>query len=155
VIATTMELADRVALRSLVDAYADAADRLDAAGMARLFTPEATMVVLQRGTDVPLRELRGSQELETLVDGLRPFEQTQHLMVGHLAELSDPDTATGSVEGVAHHLVDRGSGTEDLVMHLRYEDSYVRTAEGWRFASRSLRIRWASWLPVEQEPLAV
>ncbi|MCW3003721.1 MAG: hypothetical protein JWQ20_3019 [Conexibacter sp.] len=148
-------LEDRAALRDLVDRYALAADTGDRAALVALFTAQATVVAFQRGTDERLRHLHGHEEIATLLDGLTPFEQTQHLMVGHHVSMTGQDSATGRVDGMAHHLIDRGNGTEDLVMHLRYDDVYVRADGGWRFERRSLTIRWASWLPVEQEPLAV
>lgn len=38
----------------------------------------------------------------------------------------------------AHH---RSAGT-DRVLFIRYDDEYVRTAAGWRFAPRTVAIRW-------------
>jgi uncharacterized protein (TIGR02246 family) len=144
-----------VELRALVDAYAAAADDGDGDALAALFTPDGTFVAHQRGTDKVLRDLAGAEQLRTLVGGLAPFEQTQHLMATHHVTACDGERAQGVVEAEAHHLVDRGNGTEDLVMHLRYEDEYALTDAGWRFARRAMRIRWATWLPVEAEPLQV
>lgn len=39
------EMADRLAIRELIDAYAHCADRRDAAGQMALFTPDAHFVV--------------------------------------------------------------------------------------------------------------
>lgn len=143
------------ALQALVAAYAAAADARDGQALAALFADDATFVAHQRGTDVALRELRGHAELAKLVDGLAPFEQTQHLMAGvHVTAVGD-GSASAVVEGEAHHLLDRGDGVEDLVMRLRYEDAFVVQEGTWRFARRAMRVRWASWLPVEAEPLAV
>jgi hypothetical protein len=150
-----LSTADRIALRDLVDAYAAAADGGDAALLVSLFTADATMAVRQRGTDVPLRLLEGTEQIGTLLEGLEPFEETQHLMVNQHVQAGAEGGATGQVDGIAHHLLDRGTGTEDLVMHLRYEDEYVRDGDRWRFAGRDLRIRWAAWTALEQEPLAV
>jgi hypothetical protein len=149
------ELADRVELRALVDAYAQAADARDSSALLRLFAPDATFVAHQRWSPDPLRDLRGRDQLGSLLDGLAVFEETQHLMINHhIASLGRED-ARGSVDAVAHHLLDRGNGTEDLVMHLRYADLYTRVSGSWCFAERAMRIRWAAWRALEQTALAV
>ncbi|HMC69221.1 MAG TPA: nuclear transport factor 2 family protein, partial [Mycobacteriales bacterium] len=50
------------------------------------------------------------------------------------------DTATGETYCIAHHV----KGTDDFVMHIRYEDQYVRTPDGWRMKQRDLRLLWTS-----------
>ena len=50
----TTELADRVAIRELVDAYAHCADRRDAEGQKALFTEDTHFVVYMDGQDQPL-----------------------------------------------------------------------------------------------------
>ena len=57
----------------------------------------------------------------------------------------DGDSATGTTYCIAHHL----TGADDFVMHIRYEDAYVRTADGWRIAARNLRLLWTANLPVD------
>ena len=52
------ELADRIAIRELVDAYAHCADRRDADGQKSLFTEDTHFVVFMDGQDsAPTQEL--------------------------------------------------------------------------------------------------
>src|SRR5690606_32856172 len=78
-------------------------------------------------------------DLERIPTGLARYDQTLHVIGNHRVEL-DGDDATGEVYCTAHHL----TGTEDFVMHIRYDDRYRRTADGWRVAARDLRLLWTS-----------
>ena len=49
------ELADRLEIRSLVDRYARAADRVDGEAAGALFTENGVLRIFERGTDVPVR----------------------------------------------------------------------------------------------------
>jgi len=42
---------------------------------------------------------------------------------------------------------------EDLLMVIRYRDDYARTAGGWRFARREVRIQWTEVHPASLAPL--
>ena len=54
------EAADRLAIRELIDAYAEFADRRDAGGQVALFADDAHFVVYMDATvDEPTQELHG------------------------------------------------------------------------------------------------
>ncbi|MEJ7935511.1 nuclear transport factor 2 family protein [Sphingobium sp. AN558] len=58
-----------------------------------------------------------------------------HLMMNHLILESKADRASGSVFALVEADT-RSSGQARY--YIRYEDSYVRTASGWRFKKRSI-----------------
>ena len=63
---TAREIADRLAIRELVDAYAHCADRRDVEGQMSLFTADTEFLVyMDSRSAVPTQEIRGR-------DGLRP-----------------------------------------------------------------------------------
>ncbi len=143
---------DEQALRRLSAAYAAAVDDRDGAGFAALFVEAGELLV----PDVP-GELRpvvsrsGHEALRRVPDGLRRFDRTFHQVSDHRFTI-DGREATGEVQCVAHHVragrgAAGGPGT-DTVWFIRYTDDYVRTAEGWRFARRTLHLQWVEEHPV-------
>ncbi|MEU6658821.1 nuclear transport factor 2 family protein [Streptomyces sp. NPDC046821] len=131
---------DLLALRRLVDTYALAMDRRDAALMAEVFAPDGRLVV--HGLDGSVKEDRGTPEARNeILDQLSVFKHTFHLVGNHLADV-DGSTATGTVYCLAHHYSAGPDGSSDVVVPVRYEDEYVRTADGWRIAVRAVHALW-------------
>jgi hypothetical protein len=142
--------AETAALLALSAAYASAADAADGPGFAAAFTDDGELWVPDRsGGAAPVLAARGTLRLAQVPSGLLRYHATRHEVLG--AELAvDGDLATGSITGVAHHLVapdgapsgaaGEGPGT-DVVWHLRYDDRYRRTPAGWRIALRTLHVR--------------
>jgi hypothetical protein len=129
--------ADRLDLRSLVEAYAFGCDRRDVELLRSCFVDGATIVV-----HWPNREpatMTAPHDLEQIPTGLARFDQTLHVVANHRAQL-DGDAGTGEAYCFAHHL----TGKDDYVMAIRYEDRYDRTADGWRIATRDVRILWTA-----------
>ena len=144
-------LADRLAIRELVDLYARAADRVDGAGAAALFTPMGVLRIFERGTEAPVRERIGREEISTAFAGLSRYEVRLHVVANHLVEL-DGDIATGETYCLAHHVRSIGEGVNshlsDYVMAIRYLDTFERTSEGWRIAQRHLQLEFTEERPV-------
>lgn len=143
------ELADRLAIRDLVDRYARAADRVDGAAAAALFTEQGALRIFERGRDEPVRERLGREAIAVAFAGLSRYEVTLHVVANHLVDL-DGDVATGETYCLAHHVRSLGEGAErsDYLMAIRYLDDFVRTAEGWRFSQRRLHLEFTQELPV-------
>ena len=145
------ELADRLAIRALVDRYARAADRVDGAAAAALFTESGALRIFERGTADPVRERLGREAIATAFAGLSRYEVTLHVVANHLVDL-DGDRATGETYCLAHHVRTIGEGADahpsDHVMAIRYLDSYERTSEGWRIAQRHLQLEFTEERPV-------
>jgi hypothetical protein len=132
---------DRLALRLLVDSYAMGCDRRDLDMLTACFADGGTNTV--HWLDRDATTMTAPHDLERIPTGLARYDQTLHVVSNHRVEL-DGDEATGHVYCIAHHL----TGKDDFVMHIRYEDRYVRTADGWRIATRDLRLLWTANLPV-------
>lgn len=127
--------ADRIALRYLVEAYASGCDNRDAELLSTLFSDGAALTVHWIGRDPTTMHMPG--DVPRLPKGLQRFDRTMHFIGNHRAVVAG-DTATGETYCFAHHI----SGTNDHIMAIRYEDTYRREADGWRFTSRDLRLQW-------------
>jgi ketosteroid isomerase-like protein len=137
-------LEDRVALRELAEAYARAADRIDAAGLAALFTPEGVLRVGAPGASTaPPAERIGREQIEKAIGGLSRYLKTMHFVGNqYLTVDASGDRATGETYCIAHHISGESGSQNDHVMIIRYQDQFVRTADGWQIAVRELVVDW-------------
>jgi hypothetical protein len=125
---------DELALRRLSDAYASAVDRRDLAALCDCFAPDGRLVLLS-GSREP-REYPGHDGLADVMTELGRFELTLH-HVSTCSIVFDGAQPHGVVAGVAHHVSARDEGASDLVLQMRYEDTYGRGADmRWRFSER-------------------
>lgn len=125
---------DRLAIRDVALRYARAVDRRDYALAATLFAEDAEL--LGPGFHVVGRD--------SVVRGLRRVEHydaTFHAVHNQLVELSG-DTAEGETYCIAAHLFARDGRRRKLDWGIRYQDRYVRSAEGWQLARRELVVDW-------------
>src|SRR3954452_13515831 len=99
---TRTEMADRLAIRALVDAYAHCADRRDADGQKALFTEDTHFVVYMNGegTD-PTEDLRGREQLTPVFEALNQYEVTMHFN-GQSTVTLNGDQAAGEAYCIAH-----------------------------------------------------
>lgn len=132
---------DLLALRHLVDTYAIGCDRRDIDLLRACFVEGGTNTV--HWLDREPTTMTAPADLERIPTGLARYDQTLHFVGNHRVELAG-DEATGDVYCLAHHV----TGKDDFVMHIRYEDRYVRTPDGWRIATRDLRLLWTANQPV-------
>lgn len=138
---------DRFALYELMCGYAASLDAHDPHRFAALFLPDGRLVAklpdggesVRVGTDDLIHNVRAFHEPG-------PFIQTLHLVGNHVVEI-DGDEASGWMHCVAHHLVERDGATFNEIQYLLYEDTYARTADGWRFASRTISLYWDELVP--------
>jgi hypothetical protein len=147
------ELEAQLAMRRLADVYCSAVDDGDADRMAALFSPEGRLVVYRPGEwpghAEPLRRWDGRDGFAKLMDVLAAsYVRWVHFLGNHWAEVQG-DRAVGEAYLLAHHLSLAESGAEqEEVAVIRYKDSYVRTAEGWRFEERNACRQWTTVRPV-------
>ena len=136
------EIADRLAIRALLGAYARCADRRDAEGQKALFTDETHFVVYMdgEGTD-PSQELNGREALTPVFADLNRYEATTHFN-GQSTIALDGDRATGESYCLAHHLYTAGGERKLMVASLRYRDTFVKRDGAWLFAERKLYVDW-------------
>jgi hypothetical protein len=133
--------ADRIALRNLVDSYAAGCDRRDIDLLRSCFVDGGTNTV--HWLDRDATSMTAPKDLERIPTGLARYDKTFHFVGNHVVDL-DGDAASGDAYCFAHHL----TGRNDFVMAIRYEDVYSRTPEGWRIATRDLRLLWTADQPV-------
>ena len=143
------DLADRLAIRRLVEDYARAADRVDGPAAGACFTDDGVLRICNRGQAEPARVRNGPEEISTAFAGLGRYDVTMHVVANHYVEL-DGDEGTGETYCLAHHIHDAedGSGKLDYVMAIRYLDRYRRTAAGWKLAQRELQVEFTEDRPV-------
>jgi ketosteroid isomerase-like protein len=136
------ELADRQAIRALVDAYARCADRRDADGQKALFTDDTHFVVYMdgEGTD-PSQELNGREALTPVFADLNGYDATTHFN-GQSTIALQGDRATGESYCLAHHLSTEGGERQLMIASLRYRDTFVKRDGTWLFAERKLYVDW-------------
>jgi uncharacterized protein (TIGR02246 family) len=127
---TSQTFVDEHEIRSLVDRYADAASRRDAAGVASAFTTDGEWFspTLGRftGPDAML------EFFSAMLDGWNVFLQA--MMSGVVdVEASNPDRAVG--RWFVQETGQRADGT-DLIISGVYHDEYVRGAGVWLIRHR-------------------
>jgi hypothetical protein len=144
------QLADRVELRDLVDGYARAADRGDRVAFEALFLPDASLTVRRPGSEPHTYE--GAGHIGEIVPRLGRYARTFHLVANHWCSVSGAK-ATGEAYCEAHHVRVDVAGAVDVVLTIRYVDTYARATEGWRFASREVQILWTREVPLSSAPL--
>jgi SnoaL-like domain len=147
-------LADRLALRELVDAYALAVDQRDEGWFRSLWLPDARLTTHQ-GDGAPQTDLQGVEAIAQVTTMIQRFALTLHLVANHVCRIGDGgDRATGEAYCIGHHLTPTGDGHhDDLVMAIRYVDRYQRDGSGaWRFARREVRKQWTRHETVDGHP---
>jgi len=143
----TTEVADRLAIRELFDAYAHCADRRDAEGQKALFTDDTHFLVYMEGEgSEPTQELNGREALTPVFDDLNRYETTTHFN-GQSTVALEGDQATGESYCLAHHLYTEDGERKLMVASLRYHDTFVRTDGAWLFAERKLYVDWTETRP--------
>lgn len=137
------EVADRLAIRELVDAYAHCADRRDAAGQMALFTMDTRFVVYMNAKDpTPSQELNSRAELPPVFADLNRYEATTHF-VGQSTVLSLADTsATAETYCLAHHIWTERGTRRIMIASIRYHDTFAKDDGRWLFAERLLYVDW-------------
>lgn len=125
-------LADTEAIRDLARRYAHYVWQNELEALANLFAEDGEM---DPGTRPPIRGrhalLAGFREMLTVGDVFLPFVQQ------HIVELAG-DTATGTC------YIDLRAEVQgqSMIGAGWYADRYVRMAEGWRFQSRKITLRF-------------
>ena len=140
---------NRLAISDLVHAYCQGVDRLDPDAVARLFTEDGTFVAYaEPGATEPTSRSEGRDAIKKAIGMARYYKRTTHTVGNHMAVV-DGDRATGETRVVAYHVLgDEGAETL-MIWHIRYLDTYVRSAEGWRIGERVLRVDMVSNQPLD------
>lgn len=151
-------LEDRAAIADLAHEYARLVDACEPEQVAQLFTEDARV-----DYGVGLGGLQhGREAVVRLLGALHAFERTHHHVANHQIRFEGADRATGIAYVIAWHQLPekRAAGRpREAVAFGRYEDEYVRTQDGWRFAARRIALhghenfeaKW-NWVPRKERP---
>src|ERR1700761_7425649 len=112
---TSAELADRLAIRELFDAYAHCADRRDAEGQMSLFTADTDFLVFMDSSDpTPTQAIKGREGLRPVFENLNTYVATTHFN-GQSTVSWNGDRATGVSYCLAHHVKVEGNSRSLMV----------------------------------------
>jgi hypothetical protein len=148
----TLLHSDRSALHDLVHRYAAGVDDRRFESVAALFTPDAELL-LPEPPDLlePVRRHHGSDAIRAAIATVAGVVRTEHATVGEVYDAGPwPGIALGRITCVAHHWTQHADGVTDVVWHLRYDDEYQLTGEGWRIGRRALTINAIETRPVRR-----
>lgn len=120
---------DELAIRALVAAYSDAANRGDVQGMVDVYIPDGVLVPFGGAECIGHDNLRA-----TFAQVFSVFSWIFQMTHNGLVKV-DGDTAIGRFW--VSEWAGRADGRGSQFMGL-YQDRYVRTHQGWRFARRQL-----------------
>lgn len=139
---TSREVADRLAIRELVDAYAHCADRRDVEGQMSLFTADTEFLVYMDSRNAaPTQAIHGRDGLRPVFENLSTYEATTHFN-GQCTVTWAPDSATGTSYCLAHHVRSDGPGRSLMIASIRYLDHFVKLDGHWYFRQRKLMVDW-------------
>jgi len=133
-------LEDKGALKALVDAFSNLADRKDLATQALLFTEDAIVDTYFEGQ--LFASLNGRKEIEdTFSKFMANFETSYHINGQHTAEL-DGDHAT-AIHYCLVVLVSTANGKKTRNTNgVFYNDEYVRQGGQWLISKRTSYFTW-------------
>lgn len=128
-------------LRQLVAFYAAGADRRDTHLFLRAFSAEAVLVVHRWGS-VQSR-FAGTDQLATIVPRLERYQRTHH-QLGQSRIWKTGHEMRAETYCTARHLSVRDADEVQLVMYIRYEDTFGSDADGqWGIVLRDVHIDWS------------
>ena len=137
------EVADRLAIRELLEAYAHCADRRDAQGQMSLFTADTHFVVFMNAKDsTASQELHSREALAPVFADLNKYAATTHFVGQSTIFSLTSNRATGEAYCLAHHVTVEGEKRRLMVASLRYLDTFVKIDGDWLFAERLLYVDW-------------
>jgi ketosteroid isomerase-like protein len=127
---------DERAINRLVLDYAEAVDRLNEPLLRKIFAADAVL-------EGPGWRFAGIAEICSILPIMKDtFVSSWHATHQQTIHL-DGDRASGETYCAGRHRQKGGYAENQVVtMIIRYHDTFVRTAEGWRIASRKEIIDW-------------
>jgi len=145
--------AAEAAIRTLAYRYARSADRRDYETFREIFTRDGRVAGYAGapGEGEPLYEMVGHDAICSGMSGLERYDATFHFVGNQLLEF-EGDTGRGEIYCIAHHLYEQGGVRMNYTMHIRYQDRYQRTSDGWRIRERLLALDFGHHAPVGENP---
>jgi len=144
---TLGEMADRYAIRDLIDAYAFCADTRDAEGQMALFTEDTLFrVFMDEHQTEPTQIVNSRKDLAPIFRNLNTYASTMHFN-GQSKITVFGDTAIGITYCFAHHLTIDGDDHKLMVAAIRYYDEFIKINDAWYFQKRDLKVAWIETKP--------
>jgi hypothetical protein len=134
--AALRELLDKNAIRELIYAYANAADRHDHAKMRALYHEDAIDEHGHFAKGPAMEFIDKLPEIQKAMEILHHNVTTVNLKL-------DGDRAEGEVYIIAFHKVKDGGKGFDVLIGGRYFDKYEKRNGIWKFSHRSIVADWA------------
>jgi ketosteroid isomerase-like protein len=127
---------DERAINRLVLDYAQAVDRLDKNLLRQVFSADAAL-------EGPGWRFEGIEQICSIFPIMRDsFVSSWHATHQQTIHL-DGDRASGETYCAGRHLQKGGYAENQVVtMTIRYQDRFVRTADGWRMSFRKEIVDW-------------
>ena len=143
---STTEVLDRIAIADAVAKYSYTADARDLEGFLSLFTDDAVWKSYPAGSDEPATVLDGREAIREF--SLNLYQQNAGIRTGHHQSGLLFTALTGDTASTQNMiLLTRQAPGEDspaVTVFGVYYDTWRKTPQGWRIATRTLR----------QQPLA-
>lgn len=131
---------DRFAIIDVTIAYCWALDTGDWAALDDVFCADGT-AELGSPSVLDLAEIK-----KRVRSVLEPLDDSQHIVTNHQINVQDDRAACRSYLH-AQHVRNGVPGGDNLVIGGRYEDTLVRTTDGWRISHRRLVTMWREGNP--------
>jgi len=136
-------LLDERAITRLVHDYAEAVDRLDETLLRAVFTPDAVL-------EGPGWRFAGIEQICSILPIMKDSFVSSWHAVHQVTVRLDGDRARGETYCAGRHLQKGGYAENQVVtMIIRYQDEFVRTAEGWRIGLRTEIVDWTETATVQ------
>jgi ketosteroid isomerase-like protein len=142
------EAADRLAIRELVDAYAQCADRRDVAGQLALFTDDTELIVFSDSRNPePTQRFRGRAALAPVFGELDNYRATMHFN-GQNTTWVDGVRASAVTYCLVHELAADRTARTLMIAAIRYLDSFVKRDGKWFIRQRQVLVDWTETRPL-------
>lgn len=141
------EIAQRLALRELIDTFSNLADEKNVAEQILLFTSDAHINVVMEGKEVFY--LNGQQQILDAFSGyLSQFSVVYHIN-GQQTVTIDGDTATGIAYCQVVLIKDENGQRIKQTSGVRYHDRYVFQNGQWLISERLSNFMWTDIHPMQ------
>lgn len=137
-----------MAIREVIERYANGADLRQPEKVAALFTADGVMEVWLEPDSRASTVRNGRDEITTAIGFLDRYRYTQHVLSNSVVDVTG-DTAHGETHCTAHHVIGSGADASDRTIYLRYSDDFVRVDGQWLIKRRELRAQWITTNGVE------
>lgn len=138
------ELADKSAIRRIIDLYANYADTKELDKQVALFSDDCCVeTCFDPASETPSQVIKGKVNLKNLIhETLSSFAKTMHFNGQSIIELKNENEAEGIVYCRAYHQSKQNEVEKYMIAPIRYLDKYKKVDGNWYFFERKLLVQW-------------